>query len=284
VFGLISFAAVTKERLQTIEEKTRILRDTLTLKRPEVQDFLERFEMSWVYHDNALEGSVYTASDLTAALHPGAVAPEASLLPIVWEIRNHKTAVEIIREEAKASKKHAPLTLTFVKRLHDVVSGVTPEALASRAQAERRERTEKELAKEREKQGYRKEMPLHRTYTHEIAQPAKIQGALEKVLDFTASAEFRELHPILQAVRMQYQFIQVFPFTEHSGKVGRLLSNYLLMRNGYFPAVFIDKDRQKYHEAFKGTLTTFGALMMDAMENALNNGNKFFRDLHRVYR
>ena len=277
-------AAVNKERLQTIEDKTRRLREVLTQKRPEVQDFLERFEMSWVYHDNAMEGTVYAPSDLTAALHPGAVAAEASLLPIVWEIRNHKAAVDYIREEAKVSKKHGPLTLTFVKRLHDIVSGSTPEAQAARAQAERRERTEKELAKEREKQGYRKEMPLHRTYTHEIAQPAKIQPMLEKLLDWTASADFRELHPIMQGMRVHFQFMQVFPFTEHSGKVARLLANFILMRNGFVPGVVVDKDRQRYHESFKGAQTTFNNLMMDAMENALDNGLKYFRDLARGYR
>ncbi len=275
---------MNKERLQSIEEKTKRLREALSVRRPEVQDYLERFEMSWVYHDNALEGSVYAPSDLTAALHPGAVAAEASLLPIVWEIRNHKAAVDAMREEAKTSKKHSAITLTLVKRVHELVSGSTPEAQAARAQAERRERTEKELAKEREKQGYRKEMPLHRTYTHEIAQPAKIQPMLEKLLDWTASADFREMHPLLQSCRFQYQFLQVFPFTEHSGKVGRLLSNFILMRNGFFPIVVVDKDRQKYHEAFKGSLTSFTNLLLDAMDNGLDNGLKYFRDLSRVYR
>ena len=33
----------------------------------QAQEFLERFEMSWVYHDNALEGVVYTPSELMAS-------------------------------------------------------------------------------------------------------------------------------------------------------------------------------------------------------------------------
>jgi Fic family protein len=273
-----------KERFQSIEDKTKRLKELLNLKRPEVQDFLERFEMSWVYHDSALEGTVYTPQELGAALVPGAVAAEASLLPIVWEIRNHKNALEFVRDESKTSKKNAALTMTFVKRVHDLMSGNTPEAQQARALAERRERTDKELAKEREKQGFRKDMPLHRTYFHEIAQPAKIQGLLEKLIDFTATAEFRELHPIMQGARIQHQFIQIFPFTENSGKVGRMLSNFLLLRNGLMPAVVVSVDRQKYYEAFRGSLSSFANLMMDSMENSLDNGTKFFRDLSRVYR
>jgi len=275
---------VTKERFQAIEDKTKQLKHYLTQKRPEVQDYLDRFEMAWVHHDCALEGSIYSPQELTAALHPGAVVAEASLLPIVWEIRNHKAAVDFIREESKGAKKNSALTMTFVRRVHDLLSGNTPEAQAARAVAERRERTEKEIAKEREKAGFRKDIPLHKTYLHEIAQPAKVQPMLEKLLDWTASAEFRELHPVLQAGRVQHQFIQIFPFTETSGKVGRMLSNYLLMRNGLIPAVILSVDRAKYFESFRSGFSSFSNLLMDAMDSSLDNGLKYFRDLSRFYR
>lgn len=273
-----------KERFQSIEEKTKKLREVLQLKRPEVQDFLDKLEMAWVHHDCALEGSIYSPQELTAALHPGAVVAEASLLPIVWEIRNHKAAVDFIREEAKASKKHGALTMTFVRRVHDLLSGNTVEAQQARAQAERRERTEKELTKERDKAGFRKDIPLHKTYLHEIAQPAKVQPLLEKLLDWTASSEFREFHPLLQAARVQHEFIKIFPFTETSGKVGRMLTNFILLRNGFLPVVIVSVDRSKYYETFRSSFTTFSNLMMDSMENSLDNGLKYFKDLSRFYR
>lgn len=275
---------MTKERLQAIEDKTAQLKQFLEQRRPEVQDFLERFEMAWVHHDCALEGSIFTPQELTAALHPGAVVAEASLLPIVWEVRNHKAALDFIREESKTAKKNGALTMTFVRRIHDLLSGNTPEAQQARTLAERRERTEKELAKERDKAGFRKDIPLHKTYLHEIAPPAKVQPMLEKLLDWTASAEFRELHPVLQAARVQHQFILVFPFSETSGRVGRMLTNYLLLRNGLMPAVVVSVDRAKYFEAFRASFNTFANLMMDAMDNSLDNGIKYFRDLSRFYR
>ncbi len=274
-----------KERYQHIEEKNEALREIIASKKAASQDFLEKFEMSWVYHDNALEGVVYTGQELMAALRPGAIAAEASLMPIVLEIRNHKACLEYVREEARTLPKKAPgVTMAQVRRIHDLLAGNTPEAQVARAAAERRERSEKELAKEREKAGLRKDMPLHRTYFHEIAQPAKILPALEKMLDFAATAEFREQHPILQAARVQHQFIQIFPFAEHSGKVGRMLSNLILLRNQMFPSVIHSIDRQKYYEAFRGTVGSFSNLMMDAMENSLDNALKYFRDDARKYK
>ena len=42
----------------------------------------------------------YSPQELQTALHPGVMAAEASLMPIVLEIRNHKAAIEYLREEA----------------------------------------------------------------------------------------------------------------------------------------------------------------------------------------
>ena len=273
-----------KERYQEIEDKAEELRDWIETSKL-AQGFLDRFEMSWIYHDIALEGTVYTAQELQAALFPGTVAAEASMLPVVWEIRNHKLAVDFAREEAQAGgKKQAQVTLTTIKRMHDLFSGNTPEAQQSRMVHERRERSEKEKEKDKEKAGYRKDMPLHRTYFHEIAQPAKIQAQLEKLVDYTASAEFREFHPIKQAASFHHQFMQIFPFTEHSGKVGRTCMNMILMRHEYLPVIIHSIDRQRYYESLRGPVNGFRTLLMDAMENSIDNGVKFFKDTSRKYR
>ncbi len=273
-----------KERYQEIDEKNEQLRDYLDIYKDKSRDFLERFEMSWIYHDAALEGVVYTQQELLAALFPGRIAAEASMIPVVLEVRNHKLVCDYIREEASASKKNAQITLTQIKRMHDLFLGNTPEAQAQRAANERRERTEKELAKERDRAGFRKDMPLHRTYFHDIAQPGKIQGELEKLVDYTAGAEFKEFHPIKQAATVQHKFLQIFPFTEHSGKVGRMCTNLILLRNGYMPAIIHSIDRQRYYEAFRGPVTGFRTLLMDAIENSLENGVKYFKDMGRRYK
>jgi Fic family protein len=274
-----------KERYQELEEKHATLRDLLQRYPTQAQGFLQRFEMGWIYHDAALEGVVYTPQELGAALAPTGSPTEASMMPVVLEIRNHKAVCDFIRQEAEASgKKTSQITLTTIKRMHDLFCGNTPEAQAARAAVERRERSEKELAKERERSGYRKDMPLHRTYFHDIAQPAKIQPQLEKLVDYTGSAEFREFHPIKQAATVQHMFLQVFPFTEHSGKVGRMMTNLVLLRHGLMPVIIHSIDRQKYYESFRGTASNFRTLLMDQMENSLDNAIKYFRDLGRRYR
>ena len=51
--------------------------------------FEEKHLMSWVYHDSALEGVVYTFQELKVALDPAAGVTDSSLQPVVEEIRRH---------------------------------------------------------------------------------------------------------------------------------------------------------------------------------------------------
>lgn len=274
-----------KERYQEIEEKNEKLREILSAQKDKGKEFLDRYEMSWIYHDAALEGIVYAPQELQAALFPGTVAAEASLMPVILDIRNHKAAVDYVRAEAQNTGKKAPvLTMAQVKQIHDLISGNSPEALAARAAIERREKSEKELAREREKAGYRKDMPLHRTYFHEIAQPAKIQPMLEKLVESTGTSEFKELPAIHQAAFVQHQLIQIFPFTEHSGRVGRLCSNLILLRHNFLPCLIHSKDRQSYYEAFRGPVTAFRSVLLSHLDNSLENAIKYYQEKARRYR
>ena len=128
-------------------------------------------------------------------------------------------------------------------------------------------------------------MPLHRTYFHDIAQPAKIPALLEKLVEFTGTTEFREYHPIKQAATFQYQFLQIFPFSEHSGKVAPDGSQ------PDPPAPRLPAVRHPLHRpaaVLRGLpghrRPSFRTLLMDAMENSLDNALKFFRDQARRYR
>ncbi len=215
------------------------------------EDFLARYELSWLYHENALEGVVYATQELVTALENVPVA-EATFVNALREIRNHKVALDLVREEARAKKPR--LNLTVVKKLYETLG----EGLEGRSVAE-----------------YRKDMPLHRAYFHEIAQPAKIPAGLQRVLDACDSADFRGLHPIQQAARLHHGFMQVFPFTENSGRVARLLANLLLFHGGYpLPVIIHATDRQRYYESLRVPEATLRDLTMDALDNGLAQAEK----------
>jgi len=81
-----------KERYQEIDDKNESLRE-LFAEHPKAREFLDRFEMSWVYHDNALEGVVYAPQELQAVQERQRPAMRASGgWPIVLTTGSHPSS------------------------------------------------------------------------------------------------------------------------------------------------------------------------------------------------
>lgn len=234
----------------SIEERTAYLEDRLKSAPPEVQGrYRDDLDMSWIAHDSALEGVVYTLTELRAAIGPAdATVPfDSSTQPVVEEIRRHREALNLVRE--LAIKRRQPLTIDVVKRIYCVLH---PE--------EGDIKTVK----------YRKDIPQHRLYFHEYAPPDKIAYKLRQVVDWVNDPETRRTRtPVRLAARAHYDLLRIFPFTSDSGKVARLVMNLLLLRSGYPPAVIHSTERQRYYEALKGSSATMHSIVQDSIENSL---------------
>jgi Fic family protein len=245
-----------RSRYIDIDDGMEDVREHLADEPDIARDFLARYEISWLYHDNGLEGVVLTGQEMAMALANHPVA-EATAVALFRELRNHKAAVDLIRAEAAGKKLR--INLTLVRRVYETLGA----GIEGRSAAE-----------------FRKDIPLHRAYFHEIAPPAKIGFLLGKLMDLCESSEFRSLHPVQKASRLSHGFMQVYPFTENSGKVARLLANLVLLHHGYLPCIIHATDRQRYYESLRGPETALRDLMLDALDNGLANAEKYV--LHAV--
>jgi Fic family protein len=250
-------------RPPSIEERTSTLEERLK-KAP--ADVVEKYRVdldtSWIAHDSALEGVVYTLAELRAAMGApdAATAFDSSLQPVVEEIRRHREALNFVREQAL--KRRVPLTVDLVKRIYCILH---PE--------EGDVKTVK----------YRKDIPQHRLYFHEYAAPDKIGVKLRQVVDWVNSPETRRTRsPVRLAARAHYDILRIFPFTSDSGKVARLVMNLLLLRSGYPPAVIHSTERQRYYEALKGSSATMYSIVQDAIENSLASIEKLIGNYEPV--
>lgn len=215
--------------------------------------FLENLDMSWIFHDSALEGTVYTYPELRTAIDPSiTVVPDSSLQPICEEIRRHREAINYIRDYA--SKKRQPINLDTLKKIYLILH---PE--------EGDIKTVK----------YRKDIPQHRLYFHEYAPPDKIPNRVKAVMDWLVEPETKRTRsPVRIAARAHYDLVRCFPFQTDSGKVGRLFMNLLLLRAGYPPAIVHHTERQKYYEALKGSAAAMNAIVQESIDNALASAEK----------
>jgi Fic family protein len=236
-------------KVQSVEERTAYLEERLKGAPAGVQaKYRDDLDMSWIAHDSALEGVVYTVSELHSAIGGEAgTAADSSMQPVVEEIRRHREALNLIREQA--TKRRVPVSVDTVKRIYCVLH---PE--------EGDVKTVK----------YRKDIPQHRLYFHEYAPPDKIAYKLRQVIDWINDPELRRSRtPVRLAARAQYDLVRIFPFTTDSGKVARLVMNLLLLRSGYPPAIIHSTERQRYYEALKGSSAVMNSIVQDAIDNSL---------------
>ena len=232
------------------KRQMQIMRGGLSqLPEGEQSSFIELYDVVWVYHDNALEGEVYSPDELRAALTDRVVTVgDSSSTTVMRDIRAHKGAVDFIRKEA--AKRSSSLLLNLTKTLHELL---TPDA------ADRPGR-------------YRRASQVQRTYFHDIAEPARISYLLRKILSWAASEDALREHPIEIACRVHWEFIHIYPFDKNTGRVGRLLLNYMLLHEGYAPSVIHAQDRQRYYEAFRGgSADLLTALVHESIDNGIDS-------------
>jgi len=242
----------------SLEERVALVQTRLAKQDEEFKRrYLENFDMSWIYHDSALEGVVYSFQELrTAVDSSGTVVQDSTLQPVCEEIRRHKQAIEFVRDFA--IKKRLPITLDVVKRIYLILH---PE-----------EGDLKTLK-------YRKDIPQHRLYFHEYAAPDKIAYKVRQIVDWINDPETKRGRNALRiAARAHYDLVRVFPFTHDSGKVARLLMNLLLMRAGYEPAIIHSTERQRYYEALKGSAAVILHMAQEAEENGLASIEKLLEE------
>ena len=255
----------------TLDQKVEFLREQrIRANAQVVAQFDEKFDQSWIYHDNALEGVVLSYHELKAAIDKKIIS-DVTLIPMYEEIKNHKASIELVRQTARqwAAERHDKkargkvknqITLDTLKMLH---SALTPEEKAKG-------------------NPYRKDNPLHRLYFHEIAQPDKIALKMKKLIEWLDDEETQHIHPVERAARAHYRLMAIFPWPKNSGKVARLLMNLMLLRDGFPPVVIHSIERQRYYEVLRAESAGLVPLVLESLDNGFETGMRFFQELEEA--
>jgi Fic family protein len=248
---------MTKEQTSyyEVDSKMEALRDVLDRVDDEEigAAFDSALDLSWIYHDNAIEGIVLYFHELKAAVDPRIIS-DSTLIPMYEEIRAHKAAIDLVRE--MATKRRVGFDLNTIKLIHQTVT----------------------IDDDGRQYHYRKENPLHRLYFHEIEQPDKISYKLRKLVDWGGSQEFRKMHPIQRATTAHHKLIKIYPWMKNSGKVARLMMNMLLYRDGYLPAVIHAVERQRYYDVLRQDFNDLSRLVVETMVNGIDSAMRYLKE------
>ena len=176
-----------------------------------------------VYNSNAIENSTLTLEET-----------EKILLQIdldrfitereIFETKNLARVVSYIDKKAKEQE----LALDVILTLHQMLILNIRDDVAGR---------------------FRKDSEFVRVGSHIAPPPKEIIERLEKMLsEYNASSHENIIKRI---ARLHLTFEYIHPFVDGNGRIGRVINNYLLIREGFVPINIKFIDRKKYYEAFK---------------------------------
>ena len=176
-----------------------------------------------VYNSNAIENSTLTLEET-----------EKILLQIdldrfitereIFEAKNLARVVFYINTKAKEQE----LTLEVILLLHKMLITNIRDDIAGR---------------------FRKDGEWVRVANHIAPDPKEVVGRLEKMLA-GYNANSRE-NIIKRIALLHLIFEHTHPFVDGNGRIGRVINNYLLIRDGFVPVNIKFIDRKMYYEAFK---------------------------------
>jgi Fic family protein len=88
-----------------------------------------------------------------------------------------------------------------------------------------------------------------RVGSHIAVNPVEIESRMEHIL--LAYKSNTEDSIITKIAKFHLGFEYIHPFVDGNGRIGRVLNNYLLLRDGYVPINIKYGDRSEYYDAFQ---------------------------------
>ncbi len=199
-------------------------------------DYYEWFITKFTYNSNAIEGSTLTEAETGHILFDQLV-PEGRSLREIHEAENHKRAFDFLLEYP------GDIDLDLMLKLNGFV-----------------------LANINANAGKIREVQVYVRGASFMPPPAKVVSSGLRELIKWYDSNKKKYHPVILASYIHTEFEEIHPFVDGNGRAGRLLLNFILMKNGYPPIDIKNSLKAEYYEsldlAHKGDIRNFVDLVV----------------------
>lgn len=197
-----------------------------------------------VYNSNAIENSTLTLDETEKILRQIELDRFISEREI-FEAKNLARVVAWIDRKAREEE----LTLDVMRALHKMLIANIRDDIAGR---------------------FRVSGEYVRVGSHIAPAPEEIVGRLERMLSAYHASQHESI--IRRVARLHLAFEHTHPFVDGNGRIGRVLNNYVLIREGFVPINIKFIDRSRYYDAFvEFDRSGKTAIMEDIVGKALTN-------------
>ncbi|MFC1666117.1 Fic family protein [Nanoarchaeota archaeon] len=184
------------------------------------QDFMKAFAVEFAFNTTSIEGNTITLKEARNLLEEG-YTPKNKTLREIHDVQNTSNVfLEILK-----SKKE--ITHEFIIDIHKKLM----------------ENVDKRI-------GYRTG-DIRVTHSQFDASPAKYIKTDINLLLKWYNKNKNKFHPLVLSTLFHHKFERVHPFWDGNGRTGRMLMNYILIRNNYPPIIIKKKLRLFYLNALR---------------------------------
>jgi len=219
LFGLISDEQ--KKKLDHIKESYQKTKQKIKDSRI-YENYYEHFVTEFTYDTNAIEGSTITLQE-TGMILFDKIVPEGKSIKEINEVQNHKDAFDYML----AYK--SDINRAFVLKMHHLLMHNILWRYA----------------------GVFRDMQVYvRGASFTPPKPQDVEKQFKQLMLWYRSNK-KKYHPVIVAAYFHQVFESIHPFADGNGRVGRLLLNFTLRKNG-FPMINIkNKEKAKYYDALE---------------------------------
>jgi len=176
-----------------------------------------------VYNSNAIENSTLTLEETEKIL----LQIDLDRFINEREIFEAKNLARVVLYIDKKSKEQE-LNIDTILSLHKMLISNIRDDIAGR---------------------FRKDNEYVRVGSHIAPNPKEIISLVENMLSRYNAMNHENI--IKRIARLHLTFEYIHPFIDGNGRIGRVINNYLLIREGFVPINIKFIDREKYYEAFR---------------------------------
>jgi len=214
-------------------------------KEPLISLIAEAEVADQVYNSNAIENSTLSLEETEKILLEIDLDRFISEREI-FEAKNLGRVVSYINKRAKEQE----LDLEVILSLHKMLISNIRDDVAGR---------------------FRSDNEYVRVGSHIAPGPKEVKDRLQIMLAEYNASSYKII--IKRIARLHLTFEYIHPFVDGNGRIGRVIDNYLLIREGFVPINIKFIDRKKYYEAFrefdnKGTTTIMEEITAKALTNS----------------
>ncbi len=183
-----------------------------------------------VHHGTHIEGNELNLTQAEKAMFgEEIVARERD----VQEVINYRKAMEYI-DQFKVKSEKLKVEEEFIKNLHKMIVGkiLEPERCGTF-------RTTQVVV--------RNSVTGEVTFTPPV--PMVVPYQLKELAEFINKTGTEDIHPVLKSGVVHYEFVRIHPFVDGNGRVGRVLSTFILFQSGYDIRKFFSLEEYFDHDA-----------------------------------